>query len=419
MKRVFAAAMSAIMCCFCITGNGAVGAEKCPSRFRATFIQNWCCRDWTQQRWEQELGSAKQAGFDSVIIQSVYDIVRGECPQGENTQDPDAYSSAESFCMFCSENTATYHSSQNGGDELSVALEAAKATGMKLWLGTVSDDMWWKYGWGVPDGSFFADWSEENGRLGANLITEMWSRYGSSYSQQIAGWYYVNEIWNMDAACREDDNGEYVRIIGSNIKASVSAVQESCPEKPLLISPFYNPDISGPEQYTAFLSDIIEAGGLRQQDIYAGQDGGGKEYSPVVIRQWAEAQKKAVDGIMTFWINNECFGTEMTAKPVSVLRENYLATADLADGNILFSWDHYYAPDEELNRQFRKFTFESVRGDVNGDGRFNVADLAVMQSFLLGRAELAVPSEGDLCADGTVDVFDMVSMRKMLIAQEW
>ena len=418
MKRLFAAAVSAMMCCLCITGNRAVSAEKRPSKFRATFIQNWYCRDWTQQRWEQELCSAREAGFDSVVVQSVYDIVRGECPQGKNAQDPAAYSSAESFCMFPSEHTAAYHSSQNGGDELAVALEAARNTDMKLWLGTVSDDMWWKYGWGVPEGSFFADWSEENGSLGADLITEMWSRYGGSYGQQIAGWYYVNEIWNMDAACLGEDNGEYARIIGSNIKASVSAVQESCPEKPLLISPFYNPDISGPQQYTAFLRDIIEAGGLRPQDIYAGQDGGGKEYGPAVIRQWAEAQKKAADGRMTFWINNECFGRDMTAKPVSALRENYLAAADLAEGNILFSWDHYYASDEELDRQFREFTFEPVRGDVNGDGRLNAADLAAMQSFLLGRAELGVPSAGDLCADGTVDVFDMIAMRKMLAAHE-
>ena len=98
--------------------------------------------------------------------------------------------------MFPSRQTADFHSSQNGGDALALAFMAAKQTNMQLWIGTVSDDLWWKFGWGVPQGSFFADWSADNAGLCADLIAEIWERYGTEYGDRIAGWYY-------DSTCSE------------------------------------------------------------------------------------------------------------------------------------------------------------------------------------------------------------------------
>ena len=232
--------------------------ESKPSKFSATFIQNWLCRDWTKERWVQEFSDARTAGFDSLILQSVYDIVRGNCTDSGNAQDMHAYPSAESFCMFPSKQPATYHSSQNAGDALTLVLEAAKETGMQLWLGTVNDDLWWKFGWGVPEGTYFSEWSISNATLCSELITEIGERYSADYGEQISGWYYVNEIWNMDAGCDGTDNGIYAEVISENIHATVTAVSECCPEKPVLISPFYNPDITDPASYTAFLTDILQ-----------------------------------------------------------------------------------------------------------------------------------------------------------------
>ena len=63
---------------------------------------------------------------------------------------------------------------------------------------------------------------------------------------------------------------------------------------------------------------------------------------------------------------------------------------------------------------------ETLRGDVNADGSVTVADLVLMQKYLLGdkSAELADWEAGDLCADGRIDVFDFVFMRQELIAEE-
>lgn len=56
-----------------------------------------------------------------------------------------------------------------------------------------------------------------------------------------------------------------------------------------------------------------------------------------------------------------------------------------------------------------------VKGDVNGDSSFDVADLVTMQKWLLGSGSLEVPLAGDFVADGIIDVFDMIKMRRLLI----
>ena len=57
---------------------------------------------------------------------------------------------------------------------------------------------------------------------------------------------------------------------------------------------------------------------------------------------------------------------------------------------------------------------EYIKGDVNDDKNFNVADLVMMQKFLLGNGSLTNWKAGDLCEDDRIDVFDMVMMRKLV-----
>ena len=61
--------------------------------------------------------------------------------------------------------------------------------------------------------------------------------------------------------------------------------------------------------------------------------------------------------------------------------------------------------------------FEEVIGDLNQDGAFNVADLVLMQKYILGvetfnkeQAKIA-----DMNGDGNIDPFDLVSYRKAII----
>ena len=59
-----------------------------------------------------------------------------------------------------------------------------------------------------------------------------------------------------------------------------------------------------------------------------------------------------------------------------------------------------------------------IAGDVNADGSFNVSDLVLMQKWLLAVSDVELENwkAGDLCEDDRLDVFDLCAMRKRLIA---
>lgn len=56
-------------------------------------------------------------------------------------------------------------------------------------------------------------------------------------------------------------------------------------------------------------------------------------------------------------------------------------------------------------------------GDINLDGRNNIADAVLLQRYLLGMDELSLLeyNRADLYRDGLVDAFDMVLMRQKII----
>ncbi|MBO4493588.1 MAG: CotH kinase family protein [Ruminococcus sp.] len=60
-----------------------------------------------------------------------------------------------------------------------------------------------------------------------------------------------------------------------------------------------------------------------------------------------------------------------------------------------------------------------VRGDANADGKFNVVDLVLLQKWLTAdrSIELSDWQAADMCSDGVIDVYDLISMRKELLGQ--
>ena len=59
----------------------------------------------------------------------------------------------------------------------------------------------------------------------------------------------------------------------------------------------------------------------------------------------------------------------------------------------------------------------SVCGDVNADGKFNVADVVALQKWLLAipDTKLADWKAGNLCNDNRLDVFDLCLMKRELL----
>ena len=64
-----------------------------------------------------------------------------------------------------------------------------------------------------------------------------------------------------------------------------------------------------------------------------------------------------------------------------------------------------------------QWTPETTEGDVNADGTFNVADVVLLQKWLLGvpNTKLSNWRAGDFCNDNRLDVFDLCLMKRELL----
>ncbi len=61
----------------------------------------------------------------------------------------------------------------------------------------------------------------------------------------------------------------------------------------------------------------------------------------------------------------------------------------------------------------------TVAGDVNADNQFTIADIVMMQKWLLCAGGLTDWTAGDLCKDDCLDVFDLCLMKRELIKQKF
>ena len=385
----------------------AAAIPQYPPIFAASFLQGWYCRDWSKEQWQTEFTDMKAAGLNAVILQSTVDLNYAYDNSGAKT-DPNAYSLKDSYALYPSSLTAGTDS-----DALECALQAAAEHDMQVYIGTVNDNRWWNYGWGIPD-SGFTEWSSENAAQCAAVIREIMQQYGERYSAQIAGFYYNNEIWNMDKACDGTDGGAYAAVIGGNIAQNLAALRDCAPALPLMISPFYNTDLSAPDAYGKFWSALIENSGLRKQDILACQDGGGRDYDTAAIGTWNEALYAAANGQMHVWCNHETFNTDGSTKPLADLHENYDAVP-YAEKHILFSWNHYIHGkyDAEFAKLMQQFT-----GDINADGACTATDVQYLVYWLRhDRIALRNPAAGDLNADGVLNAADLTLLKRHLLTK--
>ena len=54
--------------------------------------------------------------------------------------------------------------------------------------------------------------------------------------------------------------------------------------------------------------------------------------------------------------------------------------------------------------------------DVNIDGIFDVADIVMLQKYILQSAELNNPQAAEVTGDNVIDIYDLVVLKKQLIS---
>lgn len=97
-----------------------------------------------------------------------------------------------------------------------------------------------------------------------------------------------------------------------------------------------------------------------------------------------------------------------------------LSAAELASQNTSNPAYPANNKDVQLWLDFDNITEGLIMGDVNADGKFDIADAVLFQKWLLGvpNIELANWKAADFTNDDILDVFDLCLMKKALIENQ-
>ncbi len=92
-------------------------------------------------------------------------------------------------------------------------------------------------------------------------------------------------------------------------------------------------------------------------------------------------------------------------------------------GNATDSFEVKVFNDQEALLKYKSnndVSSESIKGDVNGDETFNIADVIMLQKWLLGvpNTNLLNWKAADFCEDDKLDIFDFCLMKRALISNE-
>lgn len=104
----------------------------------------------------------------------------------------------------------------------------------------------------------------------------------------------------------------------------------------------------------------------------------------------------------TFYLKDNDIPVTITLTPTGKFREN---TEVFACGN------YYIMEKTEINGSY------SLIGDINCDGRNGIADMVLLQKYILGMIDFTIPEfyHADMVRDGQIDSFDMVLMRQLIL----
>jgi len=347
------------------------------SIIRSSFIQSWLVEYWDSSRWDQEFESMYNLGFDSLIIQSIFDETYSN-GHGSKWFDETLTNSRILF--------PSPHYQISGvtyiRDHLKLAFESAKKFNMKIHIGLAYDSRFWKWGWTIPEvpngesdlfvSSYLRQWIDHNVNQSQTIINEIWDIYGSNYSEQIASWYMVNEIWNIDQGCKQTDNQIHAKLFGHMISGYVNASVNYGGGKPIMLSPFVNFGLSNASENSVFWTQLLSFSNMRSIDILAPQDSlGNNENFISTFGEWMSGWKTAADSKgVQLWVNNECFGPNYVSASIERFGQQYSITHMYTNNHIMFSWNHYYNPlynssFTDLNNQFKDFLVTQYNNQQN------------------------------------------------------
>lgn len=137
------------------------------------------------------------------------------------------------------------------------------------------------------------------------------------------------------------------------------------------------------------------------------------------------------DEVIKSWDVSE--GSEITISNLSRESTYEIRYVDDYHGDFPYDQQYRYEIDHDKGKNYFSFGYDTeisykvylrkryrgdpyLLGDVNGDNRFNIADVVTLQKWLLGKPDTVLMNwkAADLCTDGVLNVLDLCVMRKAL-----
>ncbi len=257
--------------------------------------------NWTEEQWEADLDHMRATGIDTLIF------IRGGL--GRKT-------------IFPSEVIGTPRATDFAG----FIMGEAEKRNMNVFMGLYISNIDWNNG----------D-AETEIRINEKFAREIYARYG--HMKSFAGWYIPHET------SRNELNIEEVMYGLSSI------CKEIAPDKPVLISPYFQStviskeDFLTPEQHFEEWDKILHRAGANI-DICAWQDG----TAPMEqMEAYYGAVKKCCDKYdIKLWVNTETFERDVRCLyppiPFPELEEKLYHHSKYAEKIITFEFSHFLSP---------------------------------------------------------------------------
>ena len=309
--------------------------------FCGSFVQYWYASGWSEGRWEKEMQNMVDNGMDILIVPCA-------ASRDENTDALTCYYPSRIEGM-------------QSGNSLEILFEKCEKYGIKVFLAPFDDNEWYSmdYGWVGHDSTddAYGQWMKEHAAMSNRIATELYTLYKAKYPNAFYGWYFSDEVWNMEGICGEtgERRENTLDILASGFNGVLDHYTELDPSMPFLFSPFCNRSYSTAEEYKQMWIDLFARVRFREGDIFCPQDSiGGHPDEIDVLAEWVRGYREAADTKpgLRFWMNNENFAGEYHAL-LDRLKEQIDITSRFCEANVTFSWQHHYSPyHEKVNKGY-------------------------------------------------------------------
>lgn len=286
-------------------------------RFSGSFIQEYLVRDWTNQRWDQEMNMLKEAGMEYLIYA------------------PSLFTDTSGISHSVYPSKLTKKTMQ--GNSIEKCLQSAQKYGIRVFIGLNFNDRWWKV-------DYDASWLINQMEIGNKIADELVTLYKDKYKDTLYGWYWTWEVDNLNCMTSERQS-----ILAVALNTNLDHLSKITPDMPFMMSPFMNEKVGGnADEYRKMWENVFSKTHFRSGDIFAPQDcigAGGLTLDH--LEEWFSKLKQAVNTKpgLKFWGNVETFDQQFwVSAPLTRIVKQLEIVNGYVNNIICFAYSHYNSP---------------------------------------------------------------------------